>query len=73
MSELRGKNVLMEDLFHAHWSKNHRHKKKKNQRRAHLQIKGQYFKEGEAFTKTFKCNNFFFLLKSHVFGHKSKK
>lgn len=46
-------------------------KKKKNQRRAHLQIKGQYFKEGEAFTKTFKCNNF--LKKSHVFGHKSKK
>lgn len=49
MSELRGKNLLMEDLFHAHWSKNHRQKKYWS--RAHLQTEKTTFEKRAATTK----------------------
>lgn len=70
MSELRGKNLLMEDLFHAHWSKNHRQKKYWS--RAHLQTEKTTFEKRAATTKdphpSSKTNRL-----AQLFGHKSER
>lgn len=66
-SGLGGKNRLMEDLFHAHWSKNQgRREKKKNQ----TADKGAIFQKRAAITKTSKRRD---QTKSHIFGHQSEK
>lgn len=50
MSELRGKNLLMEDLFHAHWSKNHR--QKSTEAELICRQKRQHLKRGQRPQKT---------------------
>lgn len=62
MSELPGKNLLIEDLFHAHWSKNHR--QKSIEAELICRQKRQHLKRGQRPQKTHIAQ---------LFGHKSER